>query len=284
MYYWEWDHIQYLVLGTDGRIRKVVDIPVAGKPMVHDCAITESSVLLFDLPVTFNLEAAMSGAVFPYRWDPGYGARVGVLPRDGGPEDVRWCEVDLCYVYHPLNAYDLPDGRVVVDLVRHPKMFATDLRGPYEGNPILQRWTLDPATGTNRSQTLSDRSQEFPRHDERLVGRRHRYGYDVTFASFAPGEAPRFGSLLKHDLDRGATDVHDFGPGQMAMEPVFVPVRPDAAEDDGWVLVYVHDQARDGCDVHILHAQDFAGRPVATIQLPVRVPFGFHGNWVPDES
>jgi carotenoid cleavage dioxygenase len=173
---------------------------------------------------------------------------------------------------------------VVVDVVRHPKMFATDLLGPYEGDPSLERWTLDPVAGSSRREVLSDRAQEFPRHDERLVGRRHRYGYDVTFDGPAPGGAPIFGALLKHDLDRVTTEVHDFGPDEMAMEPVFVPVDAGAAEDDGWILVYVHDAKRDGCDVHILHAQDFAGRPGATIHLPVRVPFGFHGNWVPVRS
>ena len=35
-------------------------------------------------------------------------------------------------------------------------------------------------------------------------------------------------------------------------------------------------------DVVILDAQDFTGAPVATVHLPVRVPFGFHGSWVPD--
>jgi carotenoid cleavage dioxygenase-like enzyme len=30
-----------------------------------------------------------------------------------------------------------------------------------------------------------------------------------------------------------------------------------------------------------LHAQDFTGEPVATIHLPARVPFGFHGSWIP---
>ena len=61
VYYWEWDYVQYVVVGTDGRVRKTVDIPVPGKPMVHDCAITESQVVIIDLPVTFDLDAAMSG-------------------------------------------------------------------------------------------------------------------------------------------------------------------------------------------------------------------------------
>src|SRR5437870_64171 len=65
-YYWEWPYIEYLRVGTDGTVNKVVDIPVPGGPMVHDTAITESQVVLFDLPVTFDLDAAMGGSVFPY--------------------------------------------------------------------------------------------------------------------------------------------------------------------------------------------------------------------------
>ena len=78
-YYWEWNYLQYIVVGVDGKVRRTVNVPVPGSPMVHDCAITESRVVLFDMPVTFNLEAAMSGATLPYRWDAEYGARVGLL-------------------------------------------------------------------------------------------------------------------------------------------------------------------------------------------------------------
>jgi carotenoid cleavage dioxygenase len=278
-YYWAWDHLKYVVVGNDGRVRRTVQVPVPGRPMVHDCAITERHVVLFDLPVHFDLALVEGGAPFPYRWNPDHGARVGLLPREGGAEDVRWLEVPLCYVFHPLNAFDLADGQVVLDVVRHPRMFASDLLGPNEGGPTLDRWILDPASGKVSEERLDDRPQEFPRHDERRVGRPIRYGYAATFA---PG--PCLGPILKHDLQRRATEVHDEGPGRAFQEPVFVPRTPDSAEDDGWVMAYVHDAARDRADVVILHAQDFAGGPVATIHLPTRVPFGFHGNWAPDEA
>lgn len=32
----------------------------------------------------------------------------------------------------------------------------------------------------------------------------------------------------------------------------------------------------------ILDAERLDTKPVATIRLPVRVPFGFHGNWIAD--
>jgi carotenoid cleavage dioxygenase len=63
---------------------------------------------------------------------------------------------------------------------------------------------------------------------------------------------------------------------------VFVPRSDGSAEDDGWVLAYVYDANTDRSDVVVLDAQDFGGDPVATIHLPVRVPFGFHGSWLPD--
>jgi carotenoid cleavage dioxygenase len=61
-----------------------------------------------------------------------------------------------------------------------------------------------------------------------------------------------------------------------------VPRTDAAAEDDGWLMSYVYDATTDRSDVVVLHAQDLAAGPVATVHLPQRVPFGFHGNWVPD--
>lgn len=279
-YYWAWgNQIRYMSISPEGRVQKSVDVPTPGGPMVHDMAFTETYALLFDLPVTFDLEAAMGGAGLPYYWNSEYGARIGLLPRastatDGS--DVRWFEIEPCYFYHPLNAYDLDDGRVVLDAVRYDRMFDKNRQGPNETPSRFDRWTIDPGEGKVVEETIDDRPQEFPRLNETLQGTRNRFGYAGAFALDASG-----GPSIKHDLVAGTTTEHDYGRGRSTLEPVFVPREGATAEDDGWVMSYVYDATTDRSDVVILDAQDFAGDPVATIQLPARVPCGFHGNWVP---
>ena len=273
-------HLRYHVVDAAGRLTRTEAISIGGPAMVHDFAITERHVVFLDLPVVFDLDLAAKG-LFPFGWQPDYGARVGVLPRDGGDADVAWLDVEPCYVFHPLNAYDDGD-RVVLDVVRHPDAFARDRHGPSGENPTLDRWTIDPAGAKVVEERLDDRPQEFPRVADAVVGRPHRYGYGATFANGERGI--EMGDLLKHDLEARTTVVHDLGPGRGASEGVFVPADGATAEDDGWVLSVVYDAARDASELVVLDAADFAAPPVATVALPQRVPFGFHGSWVADPA
>ncbi|MDH4146174.1 MAG: carotenoid oxygenase family protein [Acidimicrobiia bacterium] len=277
-YWWGWGNkVQYVVVGADGRVERHRDVSMVHdlSPMMHDLSITETRAVLYDLPCHFDLDAAMSGHRLPYRWKPEVGARVGLLPLDGSG-DPTWIEVDPCYVFHPLNAWDEPDGRLVADVVRHPRMFATDVHGPNEGAPTLQRWTIDPVAGTVREECLDDRPQEFPRVDERRVGRRHRFGYSVAL-----GNAWSHGGLVRHDNDRNTSELIDHGAGRATMEPVFVPRHDGAAEDDGWIMALVHDATAGRAELVLLDASAPGEGPVARVKLPARVPFGFHGNWIP---
>ena len=283
-YYWAWgSQVQYSVVGVDGRVRRLVDIPVGGPVSIHDLSITTSYAVIYDLPVLFSPEAVSEGFAFPYRWSDDYQSRVGLLPLDGDADDVVWCDVEPCYVFHPMNAYD-EGGAVVVDVVRHPKMFATHLTGPDEGTPVLERWRIDPTGGKVTTEILDDRAQEFPRVDERVVGRRHRYGYSAAVNN-KDGDEAGFNiasALLKHDLTTGTVDTRQLRGG--AGEAIFVPERATSDEDEGYVLSLVYDAERQASDFLVLHAQDFTGDPVAVVHLPVRVPYGFHGNWAPDQS
>src|SRR6267378_4752560 len=138
--------------------------------MMDNLSLTERHIVFYDLPVTFDarraaavrmppglrlparlLLSAVVGRVripdliaaiqpgskihdhpFPYSWNPKHPARVGVMPRAGSNADVRWFEVEPCYVFHPMNAYDDGDT-IVLDVVRHPKMFDRNQIGPSEG-------------------------------------------------------------------------------------------------------------------------------------------------------
>jgi len=278
-YYWEWDHIKYVVVDTAGRVRHQVEVPVPGGPMIHDMALTENFAVLFDLPCIFDPAVIEEGGSFPYRWHPEYGSRMGLLPREGTASDVRWFDVDTCYVFHPLNAYETSDRTVVLDAVRHERMFDKDANGPTEGKPVLARWTFDMVGGSVKEERLDDRFIEFPRHDERLVGRKNRFGYA---ARYDMTDGYDFPSLLKYDLEKGSSEEWDPGKGRSPMEPVFVPRHEGAAEDDGWILTWVYDAAGNRSELVVLEAGAFADGPIATVLLPERVPFGFHGNWVPD--
>jgi carotenoid cleavage dioxygenase len=286
-YFFGWGNdVEVTVIGSDATVRSARRVTMGGPVSLHDTAITQRSIVLLDLPVLFDLDAAAAGSSFPYRWTDGYPARVGLLPRDGDSTEPVWHEVDPCYVFHPMNAFDDVDGPgVTLDLVRHPSMFRTSFNGPNEGSPTLERWHLDGHGGPVKEERLDDRGQEFPRIDERRLGRPHRYGYSVAEGPDA-GIVGTESGLIRHDLEAGTSEVRHFGAGATLGEAVFVPrsADADAAEADGWLMTLVHQAETDASSLYILNAEDLGGAPEAIVHLPQRVPAGFHGNWVPDPA
>jgi len=261
-----------------GNLVQSEEISVPGPTMLHDFAITEHSVVFMDLPVVCDPSLLMAKTM-PYRWSDDYGARLGIMPRGGGNADVRWVDVEPCYVFHVLNASEPQPGHLEIDVARYPHLWreSQDAFEPAR----LHRWTVDVAAGTVKEEALDDRAVEFPRVDERRVGRPARFGYAVETRPGPAGFAME-AVLVKYDLKAGTTEEHRFGPGRVPGEGVFVPASDDAGEDDGYVLAYVYDAATDSSSLVILDAGAFAATPVATVALPQRVPFGFHGSWVPD--
>ena len=184
------------------------------------------------------------------------------------------------YVFHVLNAYDEGDS-IVMDVVRLP----VGVRHPSRrgASPPTTRSScggrVDPAAGKVTEEQLDDVSVEFPRIDDAVAGRPHRYGYCTSIDMIRPD---RRTGLVKYDLRPAmprwpSTRVEHRSAG----EPVFVRAADGHGEDEGWVLATVYDATRDASDLVILDATSFAGPPVATVHLPARVPFGFHGSWLP---
>ena len=246
-------YLVYHVLDASGRLVRSEEITVGGPTMIHDFAITDRHVIFMDLPVCFDLEMAMQGTM-PYRWSDDYGARVGIMPRGGSNADVRWFEVDPCYVFHPMNAYDDATGRVVVDTARYETLWR-DTANRFDA-ARLHRWSFDLAAGRVTETALDDRTIEFPRVDERRTGTRHRYGYAV--ANPGGGLNQPATELVKYDLQSGRSETHDFGAGRVPSEGVFAPASAGSGEDEGWVMTYVYDQRENVSDFVVLDASRFS--------------------------
>lgn len=274
--------LRHVVVGVDGRVRREEPIAVKHGPSVHDCMITAQFVIVLDLPVTFSLPTLVQGYTFPYVWNPAHPARVGLLKKDAPGSSVVWCAVEPCYVFHPCNAYELPDGRVVLDVVAHASMFERSRQGPGSASAPFERWTIDPVAQRVQRQVVDAAPQEFPRPDERFLGQAYRHAWSASLQRGSDGEFGGASALYHHDLVAGTREVHDFGPGRHVGEFVFVPRDAAAAEGDGWLMGLVTDAAADTTDFVILDARRFTAPPVAVVHLPHRVPQGFHGNWVPD--
>ena len=173
------DVVRHVVLTDAAEVIRETPISVKNGPSIHDCAFTERFAVILDLPVTFSMKAMIGGHSFPYGWNASHAARVGLLPRAGGNPDVIWCEVDPCYVFHVANAFDADDGRVTLDVVAYDRMFAEGAQGP-DAVGRFERWTVDPKERTVSRRVIDAAGQEFPRPDERRLGRPYRYAYTMA--------------------------------------------------------------------------------------------------------
>jgi carotenoid cleavage dioxygenase len=262
---------------ADGTLAQDESITVGGPTMMHDFNVTRNHVIFMDLPAVFDLELAMQGEM-PIHWSDSYPARLGVMPRNGSDADVRWYDLDPCYVFHPMNAYE--DGTsIVIDVARLPHIWRESMFD--FPPPSLWRWTIDTVSGTVHQRQLDDRPAEFPRVADSKVGLQHRFGY-MAAADFVDLEeaAHRNGTLLKYDLATGTRTDLDLGRGNMPGEPVFVPAAGGTDEDDGYLMTFVYDADRDASRFVVLDAKTMDPEPIASVDLP-RIPFGFHGNWIP---
>ncbi len=264
--------LTYHRIDASGALVESRAIRVRGVTMMHDFALTDRHAVFMDLPVVFDMDRAKSGEM-PFAWSDTYGARLGVMRRDDPTAAVRWIEIEPCYVFHVMNAYD--DGTsIVLDVVRYPELWRSNARR-FEV-ATLHRWTIDTVAGTVHESQLDDAPIEFPRMDERRLGSTYTIGYA------AQSHDDQRAAIVRYDMLSGASVRHDFGPGRFTGEPVFVPSRDDGDESAGWIMAFVYDAARDGSDFVILDARDITAAPVASVALPQRVPFGFHGNWIDD--
>lgn len=279
-------YLTYGVVGADGRLAHHTAIELDGPRLLHDIAITERHTILCDFPLMWDPEYLARGRT-KVMFDRDLPARFGIIPRHGDGATVRWFEASSCYMYHTINAWESGDEIVLVGcriadpLARVDDADAVPRIDVLRLEPYLHEWRFDLATGAVRERALDDVMTEFPRMDNRALGRPTRYSYAPRIAN-AP--ALLFDGFVKYDTDTGASAHHAYGDGRFGGETVFAPRVGSQGEDDGYVLTFVAD-ARDGSsECVIVDARDVTAEPIGRVIIPQRVPIGYHSWWVGAEE
>ncbi|NJJ55897.1 carotenoid oxygenase family protein [Pseudomonas sp. B14(2022)] len=284
----------YFELSPDGKLLKEIWFQAPYAAMVHDFAVTEHYVVFPLIPLTVDVERMKKGGPH-FQWQPDLPQLFAVLPRNGNAQAIRWFKGPKdSFQGHTLNAFD-QDGKVYVDMpVTGGNVFyffpQADgaVPAPEDLPSSLMRWTFDlnDARDDVEPQPLTDYMCEFPRCDERYLGRPYEHGFVLAFdptLPYNPANGPMpfqfFNQLAHLNLKTGSTDAWFPGDNSCFQEPIFIPRSSDAEEADGYVvaLLNVLDQARS--ELVILDSRDMANGPIARVKVPLRMRMSLHGCW-----
>jgi carotenoid cleavage dioxygenase len=217
--------------------------------------------------------------------------RLGVLPRRGGADQIRWFDAAPTYVLHWVNAYEEGDEIVLDGFFQDdPEPKDTGAGGLYQRmfrflaldrmQTRLHRWRLNLVTGECREERLTDTVTEFGVLNNSYGGRRHRYTYAAT------GVAGwfLFDGLVRHDLLTGAEERYRLPEGVYGSESAMAPRKGSTSEDDGYLVTLTTDMNEDRSECLIFDAARIADGPLARVRLPERISSGTHATWAQGEA
>jgi carotenoid cleavage dioxygenase-like enzyme len=278
-YAFQTPYVSYSVINASGDLVHSTPITIEKPVFMHDFAVSEKYTLFLDFPITLDIERAIAGGP-ALDFEPEHGSRIGVMPRFGTDLDVRWFEVETGSVVHTANAWD--EGDEVVMQASRSKTSDIASAGLNAENledtqGQLYQWRINLTTGVVKEQVLSDSRCDFTRINDTHACHKTRYIYAATFNPTRPFT---FDGILKFDNEAQETLTFEYGENRFGGEAVFAPKVGAQAEDEGYLICFVQDEATGQSECLIIDAQDMTTGPVATILVPYRVPYGFHSGWV----
>ena len=273
-------YLYYHRVSKQGELVQTEAIEIPRPVMMHDWNITRNYVVFMDLPIVSDMDLAVSTGS-PFGFKPECGARLGVMPRDGNNSDVRWFDIDPCFVFHSFNSFE-EGNKIILYVSRQQEAMVGGFKDIYGGEKTvarLWRWIIDLENGRVSEEQLDDGACDFPRVNDNLIGLHSEYGYCMQIKTDV--ESLTFGeNLFKYHLESGKRTDHHLGSNVAGGEPVFAPKPGSTKEDQGWILSLVHDRNTRKSKLVIVDAEAFDQEPVAEVMIPQRVPYGAHGSWI----
>ncbi|KAK8618589.1 hypothetical protein V6N13_132576 [Hibiscus sabdariffa] len=273
-------YLKYFKFSPDGKKSPDVEIPLPVPTMMHDFAITENFVVIPDQQVVFKLQEMITGGS-PVIYDKNKKSRFGILSKNAtDADDIIWVESENTFCFHLWNAWEEPETEEVVVIgscMTPPDSIFNECDESLKS--VLSEIRLNLKTGESTRRPIISESEQV-NLEAGMVNRNH-LGRKTRYAYLAIAEPwPKVSGFAKVDLFTGEVKKHIYGNEKYGGEPYFL-LRHDGSdltEDDGYILSFVHDEQTWTSELRIVNAMNL--QLEASIKLPSRVPYGFHGTFI----
>ncbi len=293
------DELPYLTFGVadaGGKLVHEVPIELPGPRLPHDIGFTTNFAILHDLPFFHDMDVLRQHRHRVLTFHKDIPTRFGIIPRRGQSHEVRWFECESCYILHVTNCWEEGEW-VVMDGCRSTNPMPDVQPGEGELAHMLAymrleannyRWRFNLRTGEVREGDLDTLNTEFNKSNPIFHGVKSRYAYHQRIPLLHEGgHTLRFTGLVKYDNETGQSWQWDYGAGVFGSEAVYAPrtgADRNSVEDDGYVITLVTDSNTWKSECLVFDARNVQHGPVCRVQLPHRVPYGFHAAWACGED
>ncbi len=288
------DDVAVQFFDAAGRLQREIWLKAPLVSMMHDFAITQRHIILPTTAMVTGLERLKQG-LNHWAYDRNVPAWVGILPRDGTAQDLRWFKgpPDRAMLIHVTNART-EGHKVILDAPvargnfnpQFPNLDGAPFDDEARRNTI-RRWTFDlSAAGDEAWQEEilfpQLKPTSFTRMDDRFQTLPFRYSFNLFTDPQVPlrearGETPN--AWVRLDYRTGQVEQFSAGSSHGLMEPQFVPRAPDAPEGEGYLIGIANNYADMKSELVIADAQHLAQGTLARVKLPFRLHMQVHGCW-----
>ncbi|GAB2224192.1 hypothetical protein Droror1_Dr00004942 [Drosera rotundifolia] len=286
--------LSYFRIDPNGNKHHDVPILSLDRPsFLHDFAITTKYAILPNIQVGMDLSGFFTKRGPGAASDSKRVSRIAVIPRYAeNNKELRWFEIPGLNMFHIANAWEETDAsreEHIVLIAPNVSPVEHMLEGFELMDTTIEKVRINLKTGLSSRQPLCPRNLELAVINRAYQGKKCRYVYAGVVDPI-----PKTSGILKLDLSKVQSDQWDctvasrmYDPGCYGSEPFFVPKeadKADAEEDDGYLVSYVHDEKTAESKFIVMDAKSPSLEIIASVKLPQRVPYGFHGLFIGEKD
>lgn len=272
------DHYVHIgCIDEDLRLVWNVEVEMEQPVMMHDFGMTKQYILLLDTPLVFDTSRMVHGET-PIYFDPSRATRIGIVPKKCPVDMTKWIDMPSTFgCFHVIHAFEKNDN-IHLFLCQYERVDIMFAKTTQHLPQVVEYVIHLPSSKVTRRTIPNTHGTEFPTSHPTLVEK--EYAWVATM--YTRNSQNHFHGFAKLNLLQGSVckkieyPVHCFGG-----EPLFVPNPNGTSEDDGSILVYTHNERTNQSQLRIYDAKTMNYEPVAIIDVPYRIPYGFHGCFIP---